>query len=194
MGFADADWQEGNYRWNIRTGHIVSFLHPINRRTFFQWPITNKLIAPRYSICAITIYRLRMVVYELSGGDPNTSTNNFLIGLEVVLGVLNACLPVLKPSLNKTRVWIKSIGSSSKTNSSLFGKLRTLTQVSRKWDSRRERRNGTEELDSIFEMEGYGSNRNAIETISGADRLVEMKDTEIHVQKDVDVERASNHK
>ena len=154
----------------------------------------HELNAPKHSICAITAYRLRMCVYELLGGDPNTSTNNFLIGLELVLGVLNACLPVLKPTINKARVWVKSISGSGNTSSSLFGKIPILTQVSRKWDSRSKRRNGTEELDSVFEMERYGSNRNAIQSTNGPDRLVEMKDTEIHVQKDVDVERASNHK
>lgn len=60
------------------------------------------------------------------------------------------------------------------------------------WESRSKGRNGREELDSVFEMEAYGSNRSAIQTTCGPERLVEMRDTEIHVQKDVDVERASD--
>lgn len=125
------------------------------------------------------------------GGDENTSTNNFLIGLEIVLGVLNACLPVLKPTLHKARDWIKSISRSDKTSSSIFSKIPIVIHVSQKWNSRSQRRSGREELDSIFEMERYGTNRNAIQTTYGPRRVLGMKDTEIHVQKDVDVERAS---
>lgn len=143
-------------------------------------------------ICAITAYRLRMVVYQVLGGDMNTSTNNFLIGLEVVLGVLNACLPVLKPTLNKVHVWIKSISGSDKTSTSFFGEIPILIQVSQLWESRSKRRQGREELDSIFEMEEYGSNRNAIQTTCGPERVVGEKDTGIYVQKDVHVETVSN--
>ena len=151
------------------------------------------LNALKHSICAITAYRLRITL-DIIRGDPNTSTNNFLVDLEVVLGVLNGCLPVLKPTLDKARDWIKSNSGSEKTSSSLFGKIPIWIQLSQKWDSRSKGRDGREELDSIFEMEGYGTNRNAIQTTCGPERVVGMKDTEIHVQKDVDVERASNHK
>ena len=151
------------------------------------------LSALKHSICAITAYRLRITV-EVIRGDPNTSTNNFLVDLEVVLGVLNACLPVLKPTLHKARDWIKSISGGDKTSSTLFGRIPILIQLSQKWHSRSKGRDGREELDSIFEMEGYGTNQNAIQTTSGPERVVVMKDTEIHVQKEVDVERASNHK
>ena len=41
-------------------------------------------------------------------------------------------------------------------------------------------------------MEGYGTNQNAVQITDGPRRVVGMKDTEIHVQRDVDVERASN--
>ena len=152
------------------------------------------LNAPKHSICAITTYRLRVVIGEILGDDPNTSTNNFLIGLEIVLGVLNACLPVLRPTIHKAGDWIKSISGSGMTSSSIFGKIPVLIHVSQKWNSRFKRRSGREELDSIFEMEGYGTNQNAIQTTDGPRRVVGMKDTEIHVQRDVDVERASNQK
>ena len=150
------------------------------------------LNALNHSICAITAYRLRTTVYQLLGGDTNTSTSNFLVGLEVVLGVLNACLPVLKPVHDKARGWIKSIGSGDTTSTSFYKEIPILIQVSQMWESRSKGRNGREELDSVFEMEAYGSNRSAIQTTCGPERLVEMRDTEIHVQKDVDVERASD--
>ena len=152
------------------------------------------LNAPKHSICAITTYRLRVVIGEILGDDPNTSTNNFLVGLEIVLGVLNACLPVLRPTIHKAGDWIKSISGSGMTSPSIFGKSPVLIHVSQKWNSRFKRRSGREELDSIFEMEGYGTNQNAIQTTDGPRRVVGMKDTEIHVQRDVDVERASNQK
>lgn len=145
-------------------------------------------------ICAITSYRLRVVIGEILGGDPNTSTNNFLIGLEIVLGVLNACLPVLRPTIHKAGDWIKSISGSGRTSPSIIGNSPVLIHVSQKWNSRFKRRSGREELDSIFEMEGYGTNQNAIQSTDGPRRVVGMKDTEIHVQRDVDVERASNQK
>ena len=136
-----------------------------------------------------------MVVDQISGGDENTSTNNFLIGLEIVLGVLNACLPVLKPTLHKARDWIKSFSRSDKTSSSsILSKIPVVIHVSQKWNSRSQRRGGREEIDSVFEMEGYGANQNAIRTTYGPGRVVGMKDTEIRVQKDVDVERGSVQK
>ena len=156
--------------------------------------VLHWLNAPKHSICAITTYRLRVVIGEILGDDPNTSTNNFLIGLEIVLGVLNACLPVLRQPIHKARDWIKSISGSGRTSPSIFGKIPVLIHVSQKWNSRSKRRSGREELDSIFEMEGYGTNQNAVETTDGPRRVVGMKDTEIHVQRDVDVERGPNQK
>ena len=152
------------------------------------------LNTPKHSICAITTYRLRVTIGEILGDDPNTSTNNFLIGLEIVLGVLNACLPVLRPPIHKARDWIKSISGSGRTSPSISSKIPVLIHVSQKWNSRSKRRVGREELDSIFEMEGYGTNQNTVQTTDEPRRVVGMKDTEIHVQRDVDVERASNQK
>lgn len=115
----------------------------------------------------------------------------FLMCLEVILGVISACLPVLRPVFEKVRDWIKSSSPMSNPHpSSNHSSTPIWIQVSQMWQSRARRRTGPEEQDSIMEMEDWTRTHNCIESAPASARGVEIKGTEIHVQRDVHVESA----
>lgn len=58
------------------------------------------------------------------------------------------------------------------------------------WQSRSGKRTGREELDLMVSMEDWRRNQTNIQSTSKAERLVGMKLSEIHVQRDVHVESA----
>ena len=109
--------------------------------------------------------------------------------LEAILGIISACLPVLKPVFDKLGDWFKTFSRMGNTSSSLnYGTIPIWIQVSRMWQSRSERRVGNEELDSIFEMDDWRRTQNCIEPAPGGVQNVGMNKTEIRVQRDVHVE------
>lgn len=112
----------------------------------------------------------------------------FLMCLEAILGVLNACLPVLKPIFNKVRGSVKRFGSEMK--SLKYHSIPISVLVSQMWGSRTGKHTGRGYLDSMIPMEAW-RNQNVIRSTSKADRVVGMKVFEINVQKDVYVETAS---
>lgn len=115
----------------------------------------------------------------------------FLLCLEVILGVISACLPVLRPIFDKVRDWIKSSSPEGYPNPySNYSSIPIWTQMRQMWQSRSGRRAGREEPDSILEMEDWARTRNCIESAPGSAQGVDPKGTEIHVQTDVRVESA----
>ena len=56
------------------------------------------------------------------------------------------------------------------------------------WKSRSGRRAGSEEPDSMIEIEDWTRTRNCIESAPGSGQGADVKGTEIHVQTDVSVE------
>ena len=59
---------------------------------------------PMHRICAITGVRIK-VTTEINSPDPQVqwALNALLVNLEVKLGIINACLPVMKPVFKKLR-------------------------------------------------------------------------------------------
>ena len=94
--------------------------------------------------------------------------------LEVILGVLNACLPVLKPVFDKTR-GLKF--NDVHTPSLKFNTIPILILVGQMWQSRSERR--TTEDWRI---------QNCIQPTPEPGNSARMKGCEIHVREDVYVE------
>lgn len=108
-----------------------------------------------------------------------------LMCLEVLLGVTTACLPVLKPIFNKVRDWVKSFSHRRKTSkSSIFGSILILRQVSQL------KRTGRADLDSMIEIEDWGTTQNCIQSTPRPVRDARLKETEIHIQREVRVESA----
>ena len=85
---------------------------------------------------------------------------------EVILGVLNACLPVLKPVFDKIRA-LK------------FNSIPVSILVKQIWQSRSEKRKAEE-----------WRTRNCIQSLSEPGKFVRMKACEVHVREDVHVESA----
>ena len=109
--------------------------------------------------------------------------------LEVIVGILSACLPVLQPVFERLGDLFKSFSRRGNTSSSLdYGTIPISIRVSRMWQSRSGRGVGREELDSIFEMDDGRRTKNCIESAPGVVQGVGMNETGIRVQTDVHVE------
>ena len=108
--------------------------------------------------------------------------------LEVILGVLNACLPVLRPVFDKLGDWKKSFSRSDSSNTS--SKFRNISNGSQTWQSRSKKRAGSEELDSVTGIEDRRRRRDCDQARTGPKMGVRIQETEIHVQRDIRVESA----
>ena len=114
-----------------------------------------------------------------------------LMCLEVLLGVTTACLPVLKPVFKKVREWVKSFSHRRKTSkSSIFGSILILRQVSQMWQPRSRKRTRRADLDSMIEIEDWRRTQNCIQSTPRPVRAGRLKETEIHIQREVRVESA----
>ena len=164
-----------------------------------------------YSICAITIWRIHDTT---TISTPNAQDVYALIALltsmEVLLGVTNACLPVLKPIFNKLR------GTAPKSNSGgavseilKSGTIPIFMRVSQMWTlaSRKGKYASSDEEtwtewygekrgNGASGAEGGGNGKEAsasAKEISSpmtrkAERVLGLKPQEIHVRREVDVE------
>lgn len=114
-----------------------------------------------------------------------------LMCLEALLGVIIACLPVLKPIFNKVRDWIKSFSHRRKTSqSSISGSILILRQVSQMWQPRSGKRTGRADLDSMIGIEDWRRTQNCIQSTSRPVQAGRLKETEIRIQREVRVESA----
>ena len=113
---------------------------------------------------------------------PTTYIIGLLMCLEVVLGVITACLPVLRPIFNQFRECVNSFSHERDTSkSSTFSDIPIWIQVSQMWQSRSEKRAGRENLDSVIEMEDWRRTRNCIQSTPEPVRAGGLKETEIRV-------------
>ena len=102
----------------------------------------NRLIR-KHRICAITGVRIK-VTTEINSPDPQVqwALNALLVNLEVMLGITNACLPVMKPVLNK------------------LGEIRPFTALSI-WISQWNVRNNSDAADRHILSRGRNQNRSS---------------------------------
>ena len=115
----------------------------------------------------------------------------FLMCLEAILGVTTACLPVLKPVFSKFRKSINKLSGRKDTDKSLmFGSIPIVMRVSQMWQSRSRKRTGREKLDSMASIEDCRRLQTKFKSTPKAERLVGMKLSEIHVQRNIHVESA----
>ena len=109
--------------------------------------------------------------------------------LEAILGVITACLLVLKPVFSKIRDSMKKLSGRKGTMLSFkSGNIPILMRVSQIWQSRSVKRTGGEELNSMGSMGDRRQNQTDVQSTSEGERLVGRKFSEIHVLRDVDVE------
>ena len=123
VGTADEQAEESRHQWNIRHGDRVS---PSSRSCVsscspaclsFNLTDTIKRTLP-LRICIITLIRIRIT--GLIDGDSNAQQIYSMIALltclEALLGVVNACLPVMRPIFTKfsdTKIYSFFASSSS---------------------------------------------------------------------------------
>ena len=108
--------QEGIHQWDVSLGHSVSdsFLS-IGIR------VHKNVLGPKYirltnaRICALTVYRIK-VTSDVNFYDWQATWASiaFLICMEALQGVIDACLTVMKPVLNRGRRLSPAQSSSSK--------------------------------------------------------------------------------
>ena len=114
------------------------------------------------------------------------TTPEFLKCLEAILGVLNPCLPVLKPDFDKVHNSLRRIGSKEGTNISWRSRsIPLFMRMSGMWGSRSERGFGMETLTSMDEFQR--NERGGLSAIT-SERTAKPKASEIHVRIDVNVE------
>ena len=132
-----------------------------------------------------------------------------LTSLEALLGVISACLPVLKPILNKMRSTAPQSGKDSAVKETLqSGSIPILIRVSQMLTltSRKEKYSSSDEK-TLTETSGwYGEKKSGKANVDGgkqaivttkeisspmtlkAERVMGIKPKEIYVRRDVDVE------
>lgn len=112
LGIADGPKQEGDVEWDVWTGHNVRlpWNNPVHQR-----PIVLTTIR----ICIITIVRIK-ITFDINGSNLKSSYSllKLLADLEALLGVINACFPVMKPVFTKLAAsnasnWLSSVMSGS---------------------------------------------------------------------------------
>ena len=138
MGLAAADRKESRPDWDVWNGYYVWSLRQLS--LYQSWNLTNP-----HSICILTL--IRVWVTTLIKGQSNEqkifSMLALLTCLEALLGIINACLPVMKPVFtlfgdSKFFTWATSSFTSSgyrsqaQSQRSANGKFRSTTQTPNK--------------------------------------------------------------
>ena len=108
MEFASGCEQESGADRHVWNGDSVWLLAPVVASAFFlQRYVTYLLISFRCRICAVTIYRIQVTATIQNPSGPSLKEDFALIALltslEMLLGIISACLPILKPITK--RLW-----------------------------------------------------------------------------------------
>ncbi len=161
-----------------------------------------------YSICALTLYRIYdTTTISLSNAQEAYAVIAMLTSLEALLGVITACLPVLKPIFNKMRGTAPKSDSGvneilksgtipifmrmsqiftlvSRRDKDLSSDEETLTETSRSDDEKINHKS------SVENGKGVSATTKEISSpvTEKAARLMGIKTQEIYVRRDVEVE------
>ena len=111
---------------------------------------------------------------------------------EAILGVITACLPVLKPVFDKVRDSMKRYDDKKGISKFLkSGSISIFMRMSQIWKWKSGKRAERERLDSMISMEDLGRSESGIQSTPKVERVVGMKVFEINVQREVNVESTS---
>ena len=156
--------------------------------------MSTKLTRSIISICALTAYR----VYVTSTTSIKTAKQAYslfalLTSLETLMGVINACLPCLRPSLHRIGQLLSS-HSNNKFSSALSGSIPIILRLSRPLAAYFEKGSRVSEEGSrktatvALEAEEGKWMKEGVGRVPKVERVIGMKVAEIHVRSDVDVE------
>ncbi|CAD6594109.1 MAG: hypothetical protein ASARMPREDX12_008145 [Alectoria sarmentosa] len=146
-----------------------------------------------FTICAITAYRVQITatIGSLDSGG-HIEINTVLFMFEAILGVITACLPVLKPVFDKVRDSMKRYDDKKGISKFLkSGSISIFMRMSQIWKWKSGKRAERERLDSMISMEDLGRSESGIQSTPKVERVVGMKVFEINVQREVNVESTS---
>lgn len=161
----------------------------------------------RISICALTLYRIYdTTTIGASNAQEAYAIIAMLTSLEALLGVINACLPILKPIFNKLRGAAPKIGNSTGVSEILkSGTIPIFMRVSQMFTlTSRKGRSPLSDEETLTETSGwYGEKKDGKSNFDGgkgasppmtnkAERVMGIKTQEIHVRRDVDVESVAS--
>ena len=150
-------------------------------------------------VCAFTLYRIYLTVAN-SSGDTKTAFPRvgFLATFEALIGIINACLPFLRPIFDKMRRSVPKKDKhndgnkkSKKKNDTTSGSIPILLRVSHLWSKSLGKYTSSDEEPWPPKIQGDNSPIDAAERNlrePKVNRITGMKVPEIHVRKDVDVE------
>lgn len=111
--------------------------------------------------------------------------------LEPTLGVITACLPVLKPIFVKLRDSMKIFNGKKGTSISWnSGSIPIFMRISHLWASMSGHSSGRGEMDSIIPMEDSKRSENGGQSTAKVEKVLGMKVCDVHVRRDIHVESA----
>lgn len=153
------------------------------------------LIASQCSICAVTAYRIQV---SASIGDPRSpktqeaySVIALLTSLETLLGIISACMPMMKPIVKKLYDVFPKRGADTPVTAT-SGSIPIMMRISqmfstssKKYSSSKHRTSLDPSWDEELSDEKHG--RRAPPEPK-ADRVLGIKAADIHVRRDVDIE------
>ena len=166
-----------------------------------------------HRICALTIYRIcDTTTISAANAQAACAVIAMLTSLEALLGVINACLPVLKPIFNKMRGTAPAKSSNAVNEILKSGTIPIFMRVSQMWTSSSRKgkysSNDEETLteNSIWNEErkyGKASTRGGMDAsvttkeisvpkTPKSERILGIKVPEIYVRREVEVESVRN--
>ena len=150
-------------------------------------------------VCGFTIYRIYVTEME-SGDNKNTRypTIGIFATIEALLGIINACLPLLKPVFGKMRRHSPGEDKSDdgkcnekENNNTTSGSIPILLRVSHLWSKSLGKYTSSDEAPWPPKiLVGISPKSTAARSLRDpkVDRIIGMKVPEIYVRKSVDVE------
>ena len=151
-------------------------------------------------VCAITLYRIYLTQHISKGDrDPAYPVVGALASLEALLGIINACLPLLKPVFSKMlccaskRRGDDGVNDKKRKENTTSGSIPILLRISHAWSKSLGQFTAGDEGLSSPRAHDDSSLTDAAEISLRDPRLngtIETKVPEIYICQDVDIERS----
>ena len=191
MGPEDGDEQKGSPDWHLWNWNCVRY--PLPRLHVRFCNIISR-------VCAITLYRI-YVTQQISKGDrdPAYPVIGALASLEALLGIIDACLLLLKPVFRKMFCCAsKRRGDGGNDNkkrkeNAPSGSIPILPRISHAWSiSLGQFTAGGERMSSPRAHDDSSPTDAAESSLRGprVNRTIETEVPEVYICQDVDVERS----
>lgn len=142
-----------------------------------------------HRICALTLYRVYVTSAIVAENEKEMyAIIALLASLEALLGIVNACLPVMKPAFDKMRSGL-STADDSTIKTFMSDRVPRLLRLRHSWNwSVVSNSNNDRHSPSPEPREGAWMKEGSNDSAPKVERMIGMKVANIHVRKDIDVE------